>query len=73
MFHSFIGPPQRITIGDFNHPSQEDDTNAKNLKIVKYFSHHLFREKEAYFDIAILETAPGEKSYAVSPICSICT
>ena len=69
MFYSFIGPPQRIRIGDFNHASQEDNTNAKNLEISKYFIHHLFSEKKAYYDIAILETAPVQKSYAVSPIC----
>ena len=69
MFCSFIGPPQQIRIGDFNHASKEDDKNAKNLEISKYFIHPLFKEKEAYFDIAILETDQIEKSDAVSPIC----
>ena len=69
MLCSFIVPPQQIRIGDFNHASEEDNKNAQNLEISKYFIHHLFKEKEAYFDIAILETAPIEKSDAVSPIC----
>ena len=36
---------------------------------MKYDIHPLFKKKEAYFDIAIVETDPIETSDIIKPIC----
>ena len=58
-----------IRIGDFDHSSGEDNRYAENLGILKSSIHPLFKENEAYFDIAILESTPIETSDIIKPIC----
>ena len=59
----------KIRIGDFDHASDEDNRNARNLDILKSFIHPQFKTNEAYFDIAILKTNPIELTSLISPIC----
>ena len=68
-FHKAITFRWKIQIGDFNHGSDKDDGNAKNLEIIKKFVHPNYDGIKSYFDVAILETEEITFSRAISPVC----
>ena len=58
-----------IRIGDYDHSSKFDDSNAKDLSINNVTIHPNYNGKSAYFDVAIFETETILFSKAISPVC----